>query len=293
METQALFNKIHVEITNVCNLQCSFCPEVHRTKKKMAPDVFRKIIAEIKPFTQHIALHLMGDPLVHPELPQLIQDCAEQKLPVHIVTNGLLLNAEKQQALLNPIVQQVNFSLHSFLDNFPEKDPIPYLNKVFAFAAEAQSLRPDLYINFRIWNLESAHGGSEKNLSLLNKIAEEYSFSPPTTLNLKAKKSYKIKERLYINFDSEFTWPSLDLPQLHTKGFCYGLETHVGILVDGSVVPCCLDKEGQMVLGNILETSFKDIVRSERAEKIKLGFRQRQLVEPLCQRCNFIERFSS
>lgn len=293
MKQVPFFNKIHVEITNICNLQCSFCPEVHRTKNKMAIDTFDQITSRIQKHTDHIALHLMGDPLVHPNLPQLIQICESKKLKIHIVTNGLLINPEKQQALLNPIIQQINFSLHSFVDNFPEKDPTGYLGKVFTFAEEAQRIRPELYINFRLWNLEGTHKHTDKNLFLLEKIAERFDFTPPKVINLKSKKSYKIKDRLYINFDSEFVWPSLELPQLQTRGFCYGLKTHVGILVDGSVVPCCLDKEGQMVLGNILESSFEAIILSERAQKIKNGFQQRQLLEPLCQRCQFIERFSS
>lgn len=293
MGKATLFNKIHVEITNVCNLQCSFCPEVHRSKKMMSPEIFERIVREIQPYTGHIALHLMGDPLVSPHLSKLVRICESYNLPIHIVTNGLLLNAEKQAALLSPTIQQVNFSLHSFVDNFPEKDPIPYLEKVFAFVHEAQKQRPELYINFRLWNLESSEGSSEKNLKLLRKISETFNFMAPTSVDLRNKKSFRIQDRLYLNFDSEFVWPSLELPQLNTRGFCYGLETHVGILVDGSVVPCCLDKEGQMVLGNILQTPFTEIINSERAQKMKIGFRQRQLVEDLCQRCNFIERFSS
>jgi radical SAM protein with 4Fe4S-binding SPASM domain len=103
---------------------------------------------------------------------------------------------------------------------------------------------------------------------------------------------FNIKDRLYLHFDTEFIWPSLDLPALGTSGRCYGLSSHFGILVDGTVVPCCLDKEASIPLGNALDTPIVDILASRRAQDILKGFKQNKLIEKLCQRCQYIDRFN-
>jgi radical SAM protein with 4Fe4S-binding SPASM domain len=83
----------------------------------------------------------------------------------------------------------------------------------------------------------------------------------------------------------------MDLPVLGTKGTCYGLSSHFGILVDGTVVPCCLDKEACISLGRIQNESLTEILANPRSQALLDGFRKKKLVEGLCQRCQYIERF--
>ncbi|MCB0349147.1 MAG: radical SAM protein, partial [Bdellovibrionales bacterium] len=148
--TKKAYQKIHIEISNICNLQCSFCPEVERKKGMMDIPLFEKIIQQISPLTEQVAFHLMGDPLVHQNLKDFVQICHEYKMPINFVTNGLLLRDDKIDLLLHPAFRQVNFSLHSFPDNFPDKDPSIYLQKIFSFTDKAFTVRPDLYINYRL-----------------------------------------------------------------------------------------------------------------------------------------------
>ena len=235
----------------------------------------------------------MGDPLVHPKLSELIDICEENNVRVFFVTNGVLLRDDKMDLLLRPPLQQVNFSLHSFFDNFPQKDPDLYLEKIFSFTEKAFRERPDLYINYRLWNLEDVQGGATDNSRMLQKVCERFAAPIPTQLDVRRRKSLPLKNRLYLHFDTEFIWPSLDLEVLGTRGRCHGLSSHFGILVDGTVVPCCLDKEAAIPLGNIAETDIMDILNSSRAKNILEGFRQKNLVESLCQRCQYIERFQN
>ncbi|MCB0348406.1 MAG: SPASM domain-containing protein, partial [Bdellovibrionales bacterium] len=151
---------------------------------------------------------------------------------------------------------------------------------------------PDLYINYRLWNLQDTRGTSMKNIDMLKKIEDHFGVNTPRNIEVTHKKSIPIKNRLYLHYDTEFIWPALHLPVLGTKGFCYGLKSHIGILVDGTVVPCCLDKEGNIPLGNINESSIDEILNSDRSLAIIKGFQQRKLVENLCQRCQYIERFN-
>ena len=286
------FFKINVEISNICNLQCSFCPEVLRPKQMMTLDLFKKIIPQIAPLTELICFHLMGDPLVHPNLSEFISLCEEHKVKIFFVTNGVLLKPEHKNILTQKIFHQVNFSLHSFFDNHPGKDPSTYLNKIFTWTDFALQNNPDLYINYRLWNLQDTRGQATENQKMLEAIQDKFSIKiDPTHINLKKNKSFPIQGRLYLHFDSEFTWPSLDLPVLGNVGTCYGLKNHFGILADGTVVPCCLDKEGAIPLGNMTTNSLTAILNSEKTLRIIDGFNKHVLHEELCQKCQYIDRF--
>ena len=286
------FTKINIEITNICNLQCSFCPEVIRPKNVMSLELFSRVIDEIAPYTDMVALHLMGDPLVHPKLPEIVEICAKKDIKIFFVTNGLLLKESHFETLLHPTFHQVNFSLHSFADNFGEKDPTPYLNRIFEFTDLAFEKRASLYINYRLWNLEELLGKKESNLFSLRKIEERFNVPLEQKITERKRKNVLVKNRLYLHFDTEFVWPGRDLPVLGNSGTCYGLSSHFGILADGTVVPCCLDKEGDIQLGNLKDTDLKTILNSERAQKIVLGFKNNILQEELCKRCQYIERFA-
>lgn len=285
------FAKVHIEISNICNLQCSFCPEVIRAKKLIDVDLFAQIVRQVAPLTEQVAFHLMGDPLVHPQLGELVEICHRFETKIFMVTNGVLMREAQSELLLHPAFRQVNFSLHSFFDNFPERDPSAYLERIFAYCERALVERPDLYLNFRLWNLREVRGQSSRNHEMLERIADRFAVEVPRTVNVRAQKSYRLKNRLYLHFDTEFVWPGADLPVLGTRGTCYGLSTHFGILVDGTVVPCCLDKEGAIPLGRVQEQPILEILDSPRAQAILAGFRARKLTEGLCQRCQYIERF--
>lgn len=288
----ARFQKVNIEISNICNLQCGFCPEVLREKQLMDLELFRRIIDQVAPLTEQVTFHLMGDPLVHPKLAELVGICEARGVRIFFVTNGLLLREPQAELLLNPAFRQVCFSLHSFHDNFPERDPGPYLERIFAYTERAARERPDLYINYRLWNLEQPRGAGAKNQAMLERIFARFGGVIPANADVRRKKSHRVRDRLFLHFDTEFTWPDLALPRLGESGRCHGLSSHFGILVDGTVVPCCLDKEAAIPLGNIREKPVLEILDSPRAQAILGGFQAGRLVEALCQRCPYIERFS-
>ncbi len=299
MGAKKQFNKVNIEISNICNLQCSFCPEVVRTKKLMEESVFEKVIKEVAPLTEQVCFHLMGEPLLHPKLERFLQICSDQQVPVNLVSNGVLLTDKRAELLLHPIVRQVNFSLHSYNDNFPEKNYDEYLDKIFKFTETAFEKRPDLYLNFRLWNLpkvdEMENPIQKKNKMMLEEVEKRFQVNLQDKLDsnfdVRLQKSYLVKNRLYLHFDTEFVWPSLELPILGSKGTCKGLSNHFGVLAEGTVVPCCLDKEAAIPLGNVLEQAIPTILESDRAKAILKGFRERRLVEELCQKCQYIQRF--
>ncbi len=286
------FRKINIEITNICNLQCSFCPEVIRGQKMVTPEEFRHTIEQIAPMTKLVALHLMGEPLGHPRLAELVEICVAHGVKIFLVSNGVLLREKEMEILLHPAFHQVSFSLHSFHDNFPEKDPSIYLERIFRFTERALAARPELFINYRLWNLKEARGQQPQNRVVLERIETHFGIVVPE-VDTRVEKSVPIRQRLSLHFDRAFTWPSLALPEVGPHGTCHGLKSHFGVLVDGTVVPCCLDKEGTIPLGNLHRHPLRDILRSPRAQAMAQGFRSGVLVEDLCRRCDFIERFQA
>lgn len=285
------FNRIHIEISNACNLQCSFCPEVLRKKDYMSVSKFKVILDRVSPFTREISLHLMGEPLMHRQLDQILDAAFSAGMPVNLTTNGVLLNEAKEVLLLHSAIRQINFSLQSYPDNFPERNPALYLEKIVNFSKKAEMIRPDLYINFRFWNLEQDSTESRQNEALFEFLERNLEIEIPRTVDVKFRKGRHLRGRMYAHFDSRFEWPSLENAYRGDVGTCKALQNHMGVLSDGTVVPCCLDKEGKIPLGNVLENNFDEIFNSDRTQKMLKGFKCGRLVEDLCKHCSYIKRF--
>jgi radical SAM protein with 4Fe4S-binding SPASM domain len=286
------FFRTYIEISNICNLQCTFCPEVERDKKILSSEQFRYILRQVIPYTDEVCLHLMGEPLAHPEFLQILDICNQEDAVIHLVTNGTFLQKFNYDTFLkSKSLRQINFSLHSFKDNFPDKDIRPYLFDILQFSKQALESRPELYINFRLWNLPSTVGQNQQNQDIIDYICEFFQVPINEKINVSHRKSKNIIGRIYFHFDTRFEWPSLKDPIQGERGFCHALSQQIGIHADGTVIPCCFDKEAGIALGNILETPFVEILQSPRLNKIREGFKNHILVEELCQKCTYIKRF--
>lgn len=295
------FDRVNIEIINSCNLKCSFCPAGDSPKKVMSPAQFFGIAKSLQGKTKEIVLHLLGEPLSHPDLAGILSAASDAGIPINIVTNGLLLHGERMKLLLRPIVRQVSISLQSFSDNFKEQKPDAYLKRVKEFSDIALEDRPDLFLNLRFWDLrenEDAFSpdtsvGTQSGLIMREALARVFNFEwSSVRVDVKRKKNHRLRGRQYLHFDSRFVWPSLQNEVLQSKGFCHGLTGHFGIHADGTVVPCCLDHRGDVNLGNVFETPLDVILQSDRARAMRDGFSKRELIEDLCKRCGFISRFN-
>lgn len=287
-----MFQKIYLEISNICNLQCTFCPVVERDKQVMEEASLREYLRKVKSHSERICFHVMGEPLGHKEFPNFVKIAEEFGIQLEITTNGTLLNEITQSALLSPAIVQVNFSVQSFFDNFPKSDPKTYVQKVIGFATMALTQRPDLYVNFRLWNLDSTELNDERNEEFLKKLEDSFSTSINRTVDPGFKKSKKLKGRIYVHFDSRFEWPNETRKVRSTQGTCYGTRSHIAVHADGTVVPCCLDKEAKIPLGSLKTQTLEEILVSQRYLNMKRGFENNKLVEEFCQKCTYIQRFS-
>ncbi|MBB6636889.1 radical SAM/SPASM domain-containing protein [Cohnella thailandensis] len=288
------FKKFYIEITSVCNLACSFCPETKRQAQFLKPERFRHILDEIKPHTDSIYLHVKGEPLLHPRIDELLDISAEKGFKVNITSNGTLLHKNREKLLNKPALRQMNFSLHSFDGHEGSTDKEGYVRKVISFAKEA-ARDHGVLISFRLWNLtedNAANLARRRNRDILEMIEREFELDYRIEEEFRRGKGIKLAERIYLNQDHEFKWPKLTEEEDSGRGFCHALRNQAGVLVDGTVVPCCLDGEGVINLGNIHEKPFSEIIEGERANRMYDGFSRREVVEELCRKCGYRQRFN-
>jgi len=283
-----MFKRVYLEISNICNVQCSFCPIVEKDKKLMDLLEFENILKEVAPLTEIVCLHLMGEPLAHPEFLEILKICKKYNTQIDLTTNGILTKKYTEAIINATCIRQVNFSLQAFKDNFPDRDLTPYLHPIFNFVKLAHQQRPLMYTNFRLWNQQSNHSNNE---DIFLKIEEAFDLIINRNVEVGAIKSKNIWNRLYLHFDSRFEWPSFLLPHQGTQGRCHGAVNHIGIHADGTVVPCCLDKNAAINLGNAKTENLSDILAGDRFTKMRNGFLNGVLVEKFCQHCSFINRF--
>ena len=250
------FKRVYIEITNVCNLKCEFCLPHNRENKFMTFDEFKLILKKVKPFTNYIYLHVKGEPLLHPNVDEFIKYAYDEGFQINLTTNATLLNKHLE---FTKYLRQINISLHA--------------TNSLEIVKTAKQIK-DTIICFRIWNINK----DTKNKDLLEK---EFNIQIPQ------KENFTLAPNIFLSQKNEFTWPSLSNSTSCDKKHCYGLINQIGILVDGTVIPCCLDNNGDINLGNIFKEDFSDIITSERAQKIIDSFKNSNAVEELCKKCTF------
>ncbi len=263
------FKKIYIETTNLCNLNCDFCIKNRRKKEIMTIQNFKIILSKIKNYTNYIYLHILGEPLLNPKLNEFILLASNEGFNINITTNGYLIDKIKD----NKNIRQVNISLHSF-DVKYNVELKKYLNNIFDSVEEL--IKNDTYISLRLW--------------VKNKYSEDIINEVNNYYKVNITKNNKIKENLFFNFEKQFIWPDLNNSYYNESGKCYGLTDHIGILVDGTIVPCCLDTLGIINLGNIFKEEIDEILNKKTVIKMIEGFKNNKKEMELCKHCNFLER---
>ena len=261
-------------------MNCSFCHGHSRPFKQMTTEEFEVILDKISGFTKYIYYHLMGEPLTHKKLPEFIKIANSKGFKSMITTNGTLLKLYGDK-ILDAGIHKVNISVHSF-ENGTEEQFENYMTSLVDFAKKAYN--KGVIVVFRLWNNGFDNGINNKIIDYLK-----------TNINnvwTENSKGFKLLDKMFLEFGERFSWPDINADVQGDNVFCYGLRDHIGILSDGTVVPCCLDSEGSINLGNIFKDDLNDILNSDRAKSIKSGFDRRIAVEELCQKCGYAQRFN-
>lgn len=263
-----LFKKVYIEVTNSCNLSCPFCLKSNRAKRSLSIDEFKHILNEIKPYTQYIYLHVLGEPLLHKDINNFIKIANDNNFFVNITSNGYLISNLKET------IRQINISLHSYNEIY-KKDMLTYLEDIYKYILLNKN---KTYINLRLW------ANSKYKSKILDFLQEKFQVNIDENLN-----NIKLDNNVYLNFDNEFIWPDDNNENIIYQGKCYALSKHIAILSDGSIVPCCLDGNAKLLLGNIFVDSFEKIVNSDNFINLKNELAKGIRKNELCQKCNFLD----
>jgi len=283
------FHRVYVELTNVCGLKCTFCPPKTLPTHTMSLAFFEHILVQLKPYTKELAYHIVGDPLVLSNLEAYLELTCKHGFKVTLTSSGYFLANHDIQTLLHPAIKQINISLNSFNKNALPLSFEDYMRPILSLCEQKKQTRKEMFINLRVWNLDEEHSEEVFNTMLFEYLEHHFN----TSLHVKTLqgKTIRLDEKILLHFDSYFEWPSLHAPH-QTDGTCQGLSSHFGILASGKVVPCCLDKDGIIALGDLHVTPLKEILSTSRTRAIIEGFQNHNAVELLCQKCTYKERFN-
>jgi len=287
------FYRIYIELTNVCGLSCSFCPTKALPTKEMDLDFFESIVIQAKDYTKEIACHVVGDPLTLSNLDAYLDIIHKYGLKAMLTTSGYFLKKHSYDTLFHPCVKQINISLNSFNKNDTSITFEQYMRPVIALCNAKLNREEELFINLRVWNLDEMMSERTFNETLFEKLSSTFDTKLDLESIYKEKpKSLRLASKVLIHFDNYFEWPSLK-NQIYGHGTCQGLQSHVAILASGKVVPCCLDCDGIIELGDLHENRLEEILTTKRAVHMLEGFKEGKAVEELCQKCSYKDRFKS
>lgn len=261
------FKKVYIEITNICNLSCDFCAPDNRVKEYMTTDNYIKILETIKPYTDYIYLHVKGEPLLHPHINAFINIAHEKGFYINLTTNGTMLDK-----LTTKNIRQINYSMQSAPDTKNMQEIIRNFKKYIA--------NTNIYLSLRLW-IDRIKG----NQDIEQMLKEEF----PLFEQIEDKA--KLDNNIFLSIENEFVWPDMKHKETNMEGYCHGLKDHIAILVDGTMIPCCLDHKASIKLGNILQDKIEDVLNSRRVINMMQGFQNRKAIEKLCQTCEFKNRF--
>ena len=275
-----MLKKAYLEITNQCNLACTFCHGTKRPTRYLSEEEFIAAAKALRPHTDYLYFHLMGEPLLHPLLEKFLQISHELGFKVIITTNGTLLEKRREILLNAPALHKVSISLHAYEANAMDMTVDEYLSSCFKFCKSA-SERGKITV-MRLWNIGGEEGLNGEIIKKMKTFFCEDANPWETCRN-----GYKLCDRVFLEWGDKFEWPDENAEFCSSRHTCYGLRDQIGVLSDGRVVPCCLDAEGVITLGNIFEDTVEDILSSDRATALRRSFETRKITEPLCQRCGF------
>ncbi|PDX43425.1 radical SAM/SPASM domain-containing protein [Helicobacter pylori] len=276
------FKKIYIELSDICGLQCGFCPNPKNIRGVMPLELFEKICKEAAPLTPIITFHVLGDPCKLKNLNHYLSAARRFSLKVDLVTSGVYWR--DFETLLQDVIYQISISLDAGLDNYNKINQHRYIQKILEFCRYKCEKNSEVFLNLRIQD-----STLEKHQNLIKPFLE--SFECVSLETLKSQGRTRLFKKSFLNIQKTFKWPNLNaqnsLNQESKTPYCYGLIKQIAILSNGVVVPCCMDTQAHINLGDLNHTPLKDILKSQKAMAIKTHFLKGEALELLCKNCSY------
>ncbi len=265
--------RVYLEITNACNLSCPFC-----TYKKgnsfLTLEEIEDCLIQIRPFCDYIYLHILGEPLLHPDFEKTLDLLDSYGFKLQLVSNGTLLY-KYPDILKHSCLRKLSISLHSISN-------VDIDNKYFK-TIDRLIENNDKVIELRFYDRDNL---DDRLKNYLLELEERYGCSDTKRIN-----SYKLKDNLYIYFEKMFRWPYINDPIISKNGTCHGAIDMIAITSKLDVTICCLDPEAHNRIGNLKKDKLKDILESKEYLDYVESFRNHKLISKLCERCGYRLRF--
>ncbi len=275
------FKKAYFEITNVCNAACTFCPGNTREPHFVTDEEFDAVLTKLKDRVEYLYFHLMGEPLLHPHVSEFAARAKKCGFKVMITTNGILSREVGIPLVKTGAISKISISLHSHEANSLGISLDEYLSSCFDLAVTAAE--NNTVCALRLWNLGVENAQNDAVICALRaRFGTEWT---------EIRSGFKIAEYIFLEYGERFDWPDEHECDREVT-FCHALRNQIGVLSNGTVVPCCLDAEGRINLGNLYESDLDGILSSERAKALYDGFSAHKAVEKLCQSCGYANRFN-
>lgn len=269
------YRKVYIEITNICNLSCAFCAGTQRKKEFMSLERFVTVLDKVVPYTDYIYLHVLGEPLLHPNVSEMLDEAQKRALKVVLVTNGTKLCELSDMLLSKKSLHKVNISLHALEAN-PALDKDKYLEACFDFADRAS--KNGIVSVFRLWN---GKGENRLNAQIEEKLHGRFSHEWRQN-----SKGFRLREKLFLEYADRFKWKENSTVKEQVR--CYALKDQFAVLCDGTVIPCCIDCEGMLGMGNIETNELSDMLSGHLATELRRGFECGKAVFDTCKKCGFV-----
>ncbi len=259
----------------------------------MSLEFFESVVKQAKLFTKEIACHVVGDPLTLSNLNRYLDIIYKYNMKALLTTSGYFMKKHSHETLFHPAVKQINISLNAFNKNDTAISFEQYMRPILALCHKKVEFKKEIFINLRMWNLDTVMSEREFNSTLFKLLEKEFGVTLELNkLVTKEKKGIRLDNKVLLHFDNYFEWPSLD-NLIYGHGTCQGLNSHIGILANGDVIPCCLDSEAVMKLGNIKSSLLENILCNTKSTSMVLGFKKGECSEELCLKCSYKDRFNS
>jgi MoaA/NifB/PqqE/SkfB family radical SAM enzyme len=313
-------NKIYFELTNACNFNCDFCPITISSRRTHFMDfsLYTKGIDDIvrSKITDTIGFHVLGEPLLYPQIFQALEYAKKHSLRIELTTNGSLLTEECVRNLIRCKLDKLSISLETSIamDHESRGSQTRFeeyfqqvLNAVRIIHREDANLKLEISMmnpisgkyfdidrDLKITAKNEAY--REKLLSLIRDLLPVLS-PPPNKRAVESQiRALQLNKPLIIRIDDHTAiyiqmlgdWGNaFAARKIYPSkiGFCGYALKNIGILNNGEVTICCVDYDGKTSLGNLNDSDLASILMSERACLIRNGFKRLRLVDPHCQRC--------
>jgi radical SAM protein with 4Fe4S-binding SPASM domain len=317
--------RIFLELTNICNFNCEFCPTRVSRRKRQQMDISlcKKAVDEIsrENITDTVNFHLLGEPLLHPKITDAIKYAKSKGLNTELITNGALLDSRMTKRIIATKLDRLIISIVSLekKDHAFRKcrmDFNRYYKRIIGAVKQIKESAPKMTVLLSLVDTSSKRFFEVDKKFEMNEERDEFKENlMPIIGDMLSSVNKKVsKKRIRDAIDKlKFSYADyqkiiwidknkrigiviksfVDWGNAFTKkkiypakiGFCGAAFTNPGVLSDGRVVLCCGDYDGKTSLGNLRSDSLAHILNSRRSQHIADSFRRFRITHPYCQRC--------